>query len=93
MIGAAGPSAEKPDSARIPESSRRRSAFSHRPVRPGMLGHWYAVPSVIIGLLFTLGPVGVIVAFFNPFDTMLKYFEFPLLHTCKHHHQACFYAV
>lgn len=63
MIGAAGPSAEKPDSARIPESSRRRSAFSHRPVRPGMLGHWYAVPSVIIGLLFTLGPVGVIVAF------------------------------
>ncbi len=32
-------------------------------VRPGMLGHWYALPAILIGLLFTLGPVCVIVAF------------------------------
>lgn len=35
------------------------------PVRhlPGMLNHWYAWPAVVVGLLFTLGPICVIVAF------------------------------
>lgn len=41
-----------------------RSLFSSSGrVRPGLLGHWYALPAIIIGLLFTLGPVCVIVAF------------------------------
>ncbi|WP_314688642.1 ABC transporter permease [uncultured Bifidobacterium sp.] len=54
---------DAPSKPASPTPSRRPFSFSHRSVRPGMLGHWYAVPSVIIGLLFTLGPVCVIVAF------------------------------
>ena len=44
-----------------PASSKVRSARSS--VRPGLLQHWYAWPAIILGLLFTLGPVCVIVAF------------------------------
>ena len=41
----------------------RHDSRKRKVVRPGMLGRWYAAPSILIGLLFTLGPVGVIVAF------------------------------
>ena len=44
-----------------PASSKVRRARAS--VRPGLLQHWYAWPAIILGLLFTLGPVCVIVAF------------------------------
>ena len=36
---------------------------STHPVKPGMLSRLYSLPSILIGLLFTLGPIGVIIAF------------------------------
>lgn len=32
-------------------------------VRPGLLSRWYSIPAILAGLLFTFGPVCVIVAF------------------------------
>lgn len=45
-------------------SRRRRTLFAASgSIKPGMLSHWYSIPAVIVGLLFTLGPICVIVAF------------------------------
>ena len=46
-------------------TSRRRPTLfaASGSIKPGMLSHWYSIPAVIVGLLFTLGPICVIVAF------------------------------
>ena len=47
--------------------SQRPSTYgvsgNKRKVQPGFLQHWYAWPAIILGLLFTLGPICVIIAF------------------------------
>ncbi|OZG51241.1 ABC transporter permease [Pseudoscardovia radai] len=68
----AAPSASTPStsmprhgSAPAPRGSARprRKIGLGRKVKPGLLHRVWAVPSIILGLLFTLGPICVIVAF------------------------------
>ena len=47
-----------------PTNRRRHTLFAAaNRIKPGMLSHWYAIPAIIVGLLFTLGPICVIIAF------------------------------
>lgn len=55
------PSSSAPAPAK--ESAWRRWFGSPHAVKPGLLHRAWALPSIIIGLLFTLGPMCVIVAF------------------------------
>ncbi|MFT9232531.1 MAG: ABC transporter permease [Bifidobacterium sp.] len=51
-------------SSRSKKTNTLRSLFgTPQRQRPGLLSHWYAWPAVIVGLIFTLGPIGVIIAF------------------------------
>lgn len=46
-----------------PATGLRRLFGTAQRQLPGLLNHWYAWPAVLVGLVFTLGPIGVIIAF------------------------------